>query len=293
MVFQKPNPFPMSIYDNIAYGPRTHGVTQPREARRDRRTFPARRGHLGRGQGPAEKERPRPLRRPAAAALHRPGAGRRAGGAADGRADERARPHLHLEDRGAGDGARRKNTPSSSSRTTCSRPCASPTTRRSSCWASWWSTASTEQMFSQPRGQAHRGLYHGEVWMMRSRFDEQLAQLNQRADRDGRAVRRGDRAWPPRRWRTATCELARSRSRRWTRRSTRRSADIESLCLKLLLQQQPVARDLRQISAALKMITDMERIGDQAEDIAEIVTLPGRPRRRRTANSCAKWPAPR
>ena len=48
---------------------------------------------------------------------------------------------------------------------------------------------------------------------------------------------------------------------------------IESLCLKLLLQQQPVARDLRQISAALKMITDMERIGDQAEDIAEIVAF--------------------
>lgn len=47
--------------------------------------------------------------------------------------------------------------------------------------------------------------------------------------------------------------------------------DIERLCLKLLLQQQPVARDLRQISAALKMITDMERIGDQASDIAEII----------------------
>ncbi len=47
--------------------------------------------------------------------------------------------------------------------------------------------------------------------------------------------------------------------------------DIESLCLKLLLQQQPVARDLRLISAALKMITDMERIGDQAADIAEII----------------------
>ena len=48
--------------------------------------------------------------------------------------------------------------------------------------------------------------------------------------------------------------------------------EIEDLCLKLLLQQQPVARDLRQISAALKMITDMERIGDQAADIAEIMT---------------------
>ena len=47
--------------------------------------------------------------------------------------------------------------------------------------------------------------------------------------------------------------------------------EIESLCLKLLLQQQPVARDLRRISAALKMITDMERIGDQAASISEIV----------------------
>ena len=58
--------------------------------------------------------------------------------------------------------------------------------------------------------------------------------------------------------------------------------EIESICLKLLLQQQPVAKDLRVISAALKMITDMERIGDQAEDIAEIITfLDGR-----TDNEC-------
>ena len=47
--------------------------------------------------------------------------------------------------------------------------------------------------------------------------------------------------------------------------------DVEGICLKLLLRQQPVAGDLRQISAALKMITDMERIGDQAADIAEII----------------------
>lgn len=48
--------------------------------------------------------------------------------------------------------------------------------------------------------------------------------------------------------------------------------DIEGLCLKLLLRQQPVASDLRQVSAALKMITDLERIGDQANDIADIVS---------------------
>ena len=46
---------------------------------------------------------------------------------------------------------------------------------------------------------------------------------------------------------------------------------IETICLKLLLRQQPVASDLRQISAAMKMITDMERIGDQAEDIVDLI----------------------
>ena len=46
---------------------------------------------------------------------------------------------------------------------------------------------------------------------------------------------------------------------------------IETICMRLLLRQQPVARDLRAVSAALKMITDMERIGDQAEDIVEII----------------------
>ena len=48
---------------------------------------------------------------------------------------------------------------------------------------------------------------------------------------------------------------------------------MESICIQLLLQQQPVASDLRKISAALKMITDLERIGDQATDIAEIIQL--------------------
>lgn len=52
-----------------------------------------------------------------------------------------------------------------------------------------------------------------------------------------------------------------------------RERDIEELCYKLLLRQQPVARDLRRVSSALKMVTDMERIGDQAADIAELALL--------------------
>lgn len=51
----------------------------------------------------------------------------------------------------------------------------------------------------------------------------------------------------------------------------RKEREIETLCMRLLIQQQPVAGDMRRISSALKMVTDMERIGDQAADIAEIV----------------------
>ena len=55
------------------------------------------------------------------------------------------------------------------------------------------------------------------------------------------------------------------------RQIDQKERDIENLCMRLLLQQQPVARDLRTVSSALKMISDMERIGDQASDIAEMV----------------------
>lgn len=53
----------------------------------------------------------------------------------------------------------------------------------------------------------------------------------------------------------------------------RKEREIESLCLRMLLTRQPVAGDLRVVSSALKMITDMERIGDHAADISEIVTM--------------------
>ena len=104
---------------------------------------------------------------------------------------------------------------------------------------------------------------------MRSKFDEQLALMKNELIRMG-----------------ALCERAISLAAKALSDGERGLAekaisldaeidqmerDIETLCLKLLLQQQPVARDLRQISAALKIITDMERIGDQAADIAEIV----------------------
>ena len=103
---------------------------------------------------------------------------------------------------------------------------------------------------------------------MRNRFDEQLLQLNNELIKMG-----------------ALCEEAIAYAVKYLidhdadmkensidaeRQIDRKERDIESLCMKLLMHQQPVATDFRMITSALKMISDMERIGDQAEDIAEI-----------------------
>lgn len=103
---------------------------------------------------------------------------------------------------------------------------------------------------------------------MRSRFDEDMALLHRELTRMGGLCEEaialstkaldGDRALAGK---VPALEAEIDQAER----------DIESLCLKLLLRQQPVAGDLRQVSAALKMITDLERIGDQANDIADIV----------------------
>ena len=104
---------------------------------------------------------------------------------------------------------------------------------------------------------------------MRNRFDEQLSELNSELIEMGtmceEAIASAAKAMS-----TGDLELA-EKVRVNGSAIDQMERDIESRCIKLLLHQQPVARDLRQISAALKMITDMERIGDQAEDIAEIV----------------------
>ena len=103
---------------------------------------------------------------------------------------------------------------------------------------------------------------------MRSRFDEQLALLNKEMIEMG-ALCEEVIALASKALTEADPELAKKVAP-LDAEIDQKERDIESLCMKLLLQQQPVARDLRTISAALKMISDMERIGDQASDIAEI-----------------------
>ena len=108
MVFQKPNPFPKSIYDNVAYGPRLLGTKRKGDLDDDRRAVAAQGGPVGRGEGPPQGLGHGPVRRPAAAAVHRPRHRHPARGAADGRALLGARPDRHRPHRGpdAGDQGR-------------------------------------------------------------------------------------------------------------------------------------------------------------------------------------------
>ena len=103
---------------------------------------------------------------------------------------------------------------------------------------------------------------------MRNRFDRQLAELN------GDLIEMGHKI-------EQAIEMAIGALNQRDKEKAKKTIEydeeinewereIEHICFRLLLQQQPVARDLRVISAALKMITDMERIGDQAADISEV-----------------------
>ena len=104
--------------------------------------------------------------------------------------------------------------------------------------------------------------------MMRTRFDRQLETLDTMLIKMGALIERAI-ALSIQALKEQNVKLARQ-AIACEREVDQAEKEIETLCLRLLLQQQPVAGDLRLISAALKMITDMERIGDQAADIAEI-----------------------
>ena len=106
---------------------------------------------------------------------------------------------------------------------------------------------------------------------MRNRFDRQLEELNDELIEMGtmieKAIETAAKALI-----SQDSELAKTVIE-GDEQVDRQERIIENLCLKLLLQQQPVAKDLRLISSALKMITDMERIGDQAADISELTIM--------------------
>ncbi len=106
---------------------------------------------------------------------------------------------------------------------------------------------------------------------MRNRFDLQLEKLNSGLIEMGSLVEQAvERAIDA--LMTHDTEKA-EQNMEFDKEIDQKMKELENLCLKLLLSQQPVARDLRLISSALKMVSDLERIGDQCADISEIVTV--------------------
>ena len=151
MVFQKPTPFPMTIYDNIAFGIRLYEKLPKSEM--DARVELALQavGAVGRGQGQAERERPQSLGRTAAAALHRPHRGDQPGSDPVRRAGVGARSDLDRQDRRADRRAVRATTRSPSSPTTCSRPRASPHYTAFMYLGELVEFDETKQFFTSPR----------------------------------------------------------------------------------------------------------------------------------------------
>ena len=109
---------------------------------------------------------------------------------------------------------------------------------------------------------------------MRSKFDEQLVELNHEMIKMGTMIEESIAQAV-----NALCkkdvELAK-KIMEGDEEIDRAQKRIENICFNLLIQQQPVARDLRTITAAMKMVTDMERIGDHAADISEMTISMGK-----------------
>jgi len=107
--------------------------------------------------------------------------------------------------------------------------------------------------------------------MMRTQYDEQLAEMNRLLLKMGASIENAIQM-AAQALLTQDRELA-EKTIQYDSEIDSLEKEIEHVCLNLIMRQQPVASDLRQVSAVLKMITDMERIGDHAEDISEITIL--------------------
>ena len=269
MVFQKPNPFPMSIYDNIAYGPRTHGIRSKaklddlvEKSLRDAAIWNECKDRLktsALGMSGGQQQRLCIARALA------------------------VQPEVLLMDEptSALDPISTSKIEDLAMELKKDYTIVMVTHNMQQAVRVSDNTAffllgevieynETEKLFSIPADKRTEDYITGRFgYDMRNRFDQQLELLNEQLIRMGEL-----------------CEVAIGKATTALKEGSMEQAqkvieadeeidqaetDIERLCLKLLLQQQPVARDLRQISAALKMITDMERIGDQASDIAEII----------------------
>ena len=249
MVFQKPNPFPMTVYDNVAYGPRLHGVRGKKEL--DDIVEEALRGA-------AIWDEVKDRLRKSALGL--------SGGQQQRLCIARAlavKPDVLLMDEPTS-----ALDPISTSK--IEELCA----QLKKDYTIVIVTHNMQQAVRDgkplldAKRQAHGRLHHREVRIMRSEFDKELHTMHKELMGMGASCERAIAL--------AASSITNGRPeltdevRAAEEDIDRAERSIEALCMRLLLRQQPVATDLRNISAALKMISDLERVGDYAMDIVEL-----------------------
>ena len=276
MVFQKANPFPMSIYDNITYGPKLHGVRNKAEldelvesslrgaALWDEVKDRLKKSALGLSGGQQQRlciaralaVKPEVLLMDEPTSALDPGSTMKV---------EELMNEL------------KKTTPWSSSPTICSRRPVSATAPPSSCWVSWWKLAPRTRSSAHPGTSAPRttspagsvNAGRNKAMSIRKQYDSDLEALKTALVEMGRnAAEAVENALE------ALCTADTAAAQKIVQgddRINNMERDIEHRCMTLLLRQQPVAGDLRRISTAMKVVTDIERMGDHASDIAEII----------------------
>ena len=272
MVFQKANPFPMSIYDNITYGPRLHGVHNKAEL--DELVESSL-------KGAALWNEVKDRLKKSALGL--------SGGQQQRLCIARAlavKPEVLLMDEPTsaldpGSTMKVEELMSELKKNytvvivTHNMQPVSATAPPSSCWASWWKLAprrrsSAPRRISAPRITFRAGSAKEKNAMSnRTQYENDLAALKTALTEMGQSAADAVEAAMEALC-TADAEAAAAVAQ-GDGRINNMERDIEHRCMTLLLRQQPVAGDLRRISTTMKVVTDVERIGDHASDIAEII----------------------
>ena len=274
MVFQKANPFPMSIYDNITYGPRLHGVHNKAELDelvesslkgaalwnevKDR----LKKSALGLSGGQQQRlciaralaVKPEVLLMDEPTSALDPGSTMKV---EELMSELKKNYTVVIVTHNMQQAARISDTPPSS------------------CWASWWKPAprhrsSAPRRISAPRITFRAGSAKEKNAMSnRTQYENDLAALKTALTEMGQSAADAVEAAMEALC-TADAEAAAAVAQ-GDGRINNMERDIEHRCMTLLLRQQPVAGDLRRISTTMKVVTDVERIGDHASDIAEII----------------------
>ena len=277
MVFQQPNPFPMSIYDNVAYGPRVHGI-------KDKKRLDQLVEESLRGAAIWDEVKDR-LKK---SALSLSGGQQQRICIARALAVE---PEILLMDEPTSaldpisttkiedlmEDLKKKYTVVVVTHNMQQAV-------RVSDYTAFFLVGEmvefgeTKQIFSYPKDKRTED-YIRKIWLierdihMRNKFNEQLLELNKEM------IEMGNKIIDSIKMAIAALESSDTEKAKRIMEGDaeidRLQKKIENICFNLLIQQQPVATDLRNVTAAMKMVTDMERIGDHAADISEITILMG------------------